>query len=275
MMAKRFRFDLLLGLALVSGVSLLALISIVWTPYDHTVISVADRFKPPSSEHWLGTDNLGRDVMTLIMIGARNSMIIALFAVGLGAAIGIALGVAASAIGGLFEDVIMRLADFFFAFPALLFAIMLAAAFGPSLTNAVIAIAFVNIPTFIRVSRATANQIFHQQYVLAARAAGRGRLQIVRNHVLPNILAILIVQATIDLAVAILAEAALSYLGLGVQPPHPSWGRMLAEAQTLLYLAPQLAIIPGVCIFLTVLGFNVLGDSLRDLTDPRMKRGGG
>lgn len=267
------RIDLWLGLALVSLVSLLALVSVVWTPYDHTVISVANRFQPPSAAHWLGTDNLGRDVLTLIMLGARNSMIIALFAVGLGAAIGIALGVAASAIGGWFEEVIMRLADFFFAFPALLFAIMLAAAFGPSLTNAVIAIAFVNIPTFIRVSRATAAQVFHQSYVMAARAAGRSRPQIIRDHILPNILAILIVQATIDLAVAILAEAALSYLGLGVQPPQPSWGRMLAEAQTLLYMAPQLAIIPGLCIFATVLGFNILGDSLRDLTDPRLKRG--
>jgi peptide/nickel transport system permease protein len=166
----------------------------------------------------------------------------------------------------------MRLADLGFAFPALLFAIMLAAVFGPSLTNAVLAISFINIPIFARVTRASANQIWTRDYVAAARAAGRGRFAISRDHILPNIAAAIIVQATIEFAVAILAEAALSYLGLGAQPPASSWGRMLSEAQTLMYLAPQLAIYPGLCIVVAVLGFGLLGDGLRDITDPRLAR---
>lgn len=166
----------------------------------------------------------------------------------------------------------MRLSDLGFAFPALLFAIMLAAVFGPSLPNVVIAIAFINIPTFARVSRAAANQVWRRDYVWAARAAGMGRFAISRDHILPNIAAPVIVQMTIEFAVAILVEAALSYLGLGAQPPNPSWGRMLSEAQTLMYLAPQLAIWPGLCIVTAVLGFSLLGDGLRDITDPRLTR---
>ncbi|MGD9863493.1 MAG: ABC transporter permease, partial [Pseudodonghicola sp.] len=157
--------------------------------------------------------------------------------------------------------------------PAMLFAIMLAAAFGPSLSNAILAIAFINVPIFARVARGSANQIWTRNYVLAGRAAGVGRLGLTRDHVLPNILAVLIVQATVEFAVAILAEAALSYLGLGAQPPTPSWGRMLNEAQTLIYLAPQLAIYPGLCIIAAVLGFGLLGDGLRDISDPRLTRG--
>jgi peptide/nickel transport system permease protein len=170
------------------------------------------------------------------------------------------------------EDIVMRFADISFAFPALLFAIMLAAVFGPSLSVAIVAIAFINIPVFARVARASANQIWTREYALAARAAGMGRFAITRDHILPNIAAPIIVQATIEFAIAILAEAALSYLGLGAQPPSPSWGRMLSEAQTLMYLAPQLAIYPGLCIVVAVLGFSLLGDGLRDVTDPRLAR---
>jgi len=199
-------------------------------------------------------------------------MIVALVAVLLGGSIGTLLGLLASAIGGWVEDLVMRVADIGFAFPALLFAIMLAAVFGPSLTNAVFAIAFINIPVFARISRASGNQIWTRDFVLASRAAGVGRVVITFNHILPNILAPIIVQATIEFAVAILAEAALSYLGLGAQPPAPSWGRMLSEAQTLMYLAPQLAIYPGICIMIAVLGFGLLGDGLRDITDPRLAK---
>ena len=267
---KRLPVTLVLGAVLVTIIALAALLSLVWTPYDHTDIIVANKFAPMSGAHWLGTDQFGRDEVSLLMVGARNSMAIALISVGLGGTLGTLLGLIASAIGGIVEDVIMRLADFSLAFPALLLAIMFAAAFGPSLTIAVVAIAFINIPIFARVARANANQIWRREYVLAARAGGRSTLSITIDHILPNIAAALIVQATIEFAVAILAEAALSYLGLGVQPPSPSWGRMLADAQTLLFLAPHLAIFPGLCIVAAVLGFNLVGDGLRDISDPRL-----
>ncbi|MEE3098400.1 MAG: ABC transporter permease, partial [Pseudomonadota bacterium] len=245
---------------------------LVWTPHDPTLISVTARFQPPSAEHWLGTDQLGRDVASMLMVGARHSVAVALLAVGIGGTIGTALGLAASAVGGWVEEAVMRLADIGFAFPALLFAIMLSAVFGPSLTNAVAAIAFINAPIFARVARGSAALIWRLDYAMAARAAGRSRAAIALSHVLPNISAVLLVQATIEFAVAILAEAALSYLGLGVQPPTPSWGRMLSEAQTLLFLQPMLAIWPGLCIVAAVIGFNMLGDGLRDATDPRLAR---
>ena len=269
---KRLPANFLLGAVLVSFVVGVAALSLIWTPHDPQTMSISTKFAPPSIEHWLGTDQLGRDVVAQLMAAARNSMTVALVAVLLGGSIGVALGLLASALGGWVEDAVMRLADLGFAFPALLFAIMLAAVFGPSLTNAVLAISFINIPIFARVTRASANQIWTRDYVAAARAAGRGRFVISRDHILPNIAAAIIVQATIEFAVAILAEAALSYLGLGAQPPASSWGRMLSEAQTLMYLAPQLAIYPGLCIVVAVLGFGLLGDGLRDITDPRLVR---
>jgi peptide/nickel transport system permease protein len=272
MTGRRLPVNLVLGAVLVAAVTFAALVSLVWTPYPHAAIAVANKFQGPSPEHWLGTDQLGRDVVSQLMAGARNSVAIAFIAVLLGGSLGTALGLLASAIGGLIEDVVMRLADFSFAFPALLFAIMLAAVFGPSLTNAVVAIAFINVPIFARVSRAAANQVWTREFILAAQTAGRGGFGITVDHIVPNIAAPVIVQATIEFAIAILAEAALSYLGLGVQPPAASWGRMLSEAQTLLYLAPQLAIYPGLCIVVAVLGFNLLGDGLRDVTDPRLSR---
>ena len=264
--------NFLLGAVLVSLVVGVAALSLIWTAQDLQTMSISTKYAPHPAEHWLGTDQLGRDVVAQLMAAARNSMTVALVAVLLGGSIGVALGLLASALGGWVEDAVMRLADLGFAFPALLFAIMLAAVFGPSLTNAVLAISFINIPIFARVTRASANQIWTRDYVAAARAAGRGRFAISRDHILPNIAAAIIVQATIEFAVAILAEAALSYLGLGAQPPASNWGRMLSEAQTLMYLAPQLAIYPGLCIVVAVLGFGLLGDGLRDITDPRLAR---
>lgn len=266
------RAGLMLGGVLVALVFLAAGVSLVWTPHDPTVIVVTARFQPPSAEHWLGTDQLGRDVASMLMVGARHSVTVALLAVGIGGSIGTALGLAASAIGGWVEEAVMRIADIGFAFPALLFAIMLSAIYGPSLSNAVAAIAFINAPIFARVARGSSALIWRLDYAMAARAAGRSRAAIALAHVLPNISAVLLVQATIEFAVAILAEAALSYLGLGVQPPTPSWGRMLSEAQTLLFLEPMLAIWPGLCIVVAVIGFNMLGDGLRDATDPRLAR---
>lgn len=271
-MSRRLPTNFILGAVLVALVVGTAALSVVWTPHDPTLLNIRGKFGDPSSTYWLGTDQLGRDVVSQLMAGARNSMAVALIAVLIGGSIGVSLGLLASAIGGWVEDIVMRLADLGFAFPALLFAIMLAAVFGPSLSNAVMAIAFINIPIFARVARASANQVWTRDYVSAARAAGMSRFAISRDHILPNILAAVIVQATIEFAVAILAEAALSYLGLGAQPPASSWGRLLSEAQTLLYFAPQLALYPGLCIVTAVLGFGLLGDGLRDITDPRLVR---
>ncbi|KPP82458.1 MAG: peptide/nickel transport system permease protein [Rhodobacteraceae bacterium HLUCCO07] len=272
MSERRLSPNLVIGAALVTLVCGVALLSVVWTPHPYAVINVSQKFAPASAEHWLGTDQLGRDLVSQLMVGAANSMMVALLAVGVGCVLGTAFGLLAAARGGWTEEAIMRVSDLGFAFPALLFAIMLAAAYGPSLSVVVVAIAFINIPIFARVARAAAKQVWHREYVYVARAAGMGRFAISRDHILPNIAAPVIVQATIEFAVAILTEAALSYLGLGAQPPAPSWGRMLSEAQTLMSLAPQLAIWPGLCIFIAVLGFGLLGDGLRDMTDPRLIR---
>ncbi|MBQ0132368.1 MAG: ABC transporter permease [Comamonas sp.] len=249
-----------------------ALLSLLWTPWSPYAMNMEARLLEPSAQFWMGTDAYGRDVLSQIMVGARNSIAVGVIAVGIGLSIGVALGLLASALRGWVEEVIMRLSDFTFAFPAILLAIMMTAVFGPSMVNAIIAIGIFNIPTFARITRASANAIWGREYILAAKACGKNRLSITMQHVLPNILGVLMVQATIQFAMAILAEAALSYLGLGTQPPQPSWGRMLSDAQTLMFQAPLLAVFPGVAIALSVLGLNLLGDGLRDLMDPRLQR---
>ncbi|MFC3674737.1 ABC transporter permease [Ferrovibrio xuzhouensis] len=255
--------------ALVIG---MALLSLVWTPYVATQPDVRQRLAAPSAVHWLGTDALGRDIVSQLLAGAQNSLLVAVLAVGIGLALGGLLGFLAAARRGWTEELVMRCADFTFAFPAVLSAIMLAAVFGPGTLNSVIAIGIFNIPVFARVVRASANAVWTRDYVLAARAAGKGSFRITLEHVLPNILSAIVVQATIQFALAILAEAALSYLGLGTQPPTPSWGRMLNEAQSYVFRAPLLAVWPGCAIAIAVLGLNLLGDGLRDLTDPRLAR---
>lgn len=251
---------------------LAALLSLVWTPHSPYDVDMAAKLLPPGPRHWLGTDPYGRDVLSLLLVGARASIVVGVIAVGIGLVIGTALGLLASAKRGWTEEIIMRLADFGFAFPAILSAIMLTAVFGPGMVNAIIAIGIYNIPTFARITRASANATWAREFVLAARACGKGAFSITVEHVLPNIASVLIVQATIRFAIAILAEAALSYLGLGTQPPQPSWGRMLSEAQTLMFQSPLLAVFPGVAIALAVMGLNLLGDGLRDLFDPRLAR---
>jgi len=251
---------------------LAALLSFVWTPWSPYEMDLANKLAAPSGTHWLGTDAFGRDVASLLLVGARNSILVGVIAVGIGLTIGTALGLLAAAKRGWVEELIMRLADFTFAFPAILSAIMMTAVFGAGIVNSIIAIGIFNIPTFARVTRASANAVWSREYIMAARACGKGGWRITIEHVLPNILSVLIVQATIQFAIAILAEAALSYLGLGTQPPQPSWGRMLSEAQTLMFQAPLLAVWPGVAIALAVLGLNLLGDGLRDLLDPRLSR---
>jgi peptide/nickel transport system permease protein len=249
-----------------------ALLSLIWTPWSAYDIDVAAKLRPPSSSHWLGTDVLGRDIVSLLLVGARATILVGIIAVGIGLTCGVCLGLIAAAQRGWTEELIMRLSDFTFAFPAVLSAIMLAAVVGPGMVTSITAIGIFQIPVFVRVTRGSASAIWAREFILAARASGKGRFRITVEHVLPNIMSILIVQATIQFALAILAEAALSYLGLGTQPPQPSWGRMLNDAQTLLFQSPSLAVYPGAAIALAVLGLNLLGDGLRDLLDPRLAR---
>lgn len=262
----------MIGLAITLVIVGMALLSYVWTPYDVTQLPVSNRLKPPSAAHWFGTDHFGRDVFSMIMVGARNSIAVALVAVGIGMLIGVPLGCWAAARGGWLDETVMRFNDLVFAFPALLSAIMITAIFGPGAVNAIIAIGIFNIPVFARVARAGALSIWPREFILAARAAGKGQAQITLEHILPNIASLLLVQATIQFALAILAEAGLAYLGLGAQPPMPSWGRMLFEAQTRMAQAPYLAIIPGMAIVSTVLALNLLGDGLSDVLDPKLRR---
>ncbi|HEX6704423.1 MAG TPA: ABC transporter permease [Albitalea sp.] len=261
-----------IGSVLVGLLVLTALLSLVWTPHPAAEIDVPSKLQGPSASHWLGTDSLGRDIVSQLIVGSQNSIAVGLIAVGIGMGIGTALGLLAAARRGWVEELVMRAADFTFAFPALVTAIMLTAIYGGGLVNSILAIGIFNIPVFARISRAAAAGIWTRDYVTAARACGKGSWQITFAHVLPNIASALIVQATIQFANAILAEAALSFLGLGTQPPQPSWGRMLNEAQSLLFQAPQLAAWPGLAIMLSVLGLNLMGDGLRDLMDPRLAR---
>jgi peptide/nickel transport system permease protein len=256
-------------MALVIGA---ALLSLVWTPHDPEAMRIMARLKPPSAEHWLGTDQFGRDIVSMVLVGARNALLVGLVAVGIGLVFGVALGMLAALYRGRFiDEAVMRALDFVFAFPAVLTAILILTWFGPGLVNAVIAIGIFNIPVFARQARAATLQVVAQDYIRAARLAGLSRPAVMIRHILPNITGLMIVQGSTQFAFAILAEASLSYLGIGTQPPNPSWGRMLNDAQTYLATAPHLAIVPGLAIAITVLAFNLLGDGLRDLLDPRMK----
>ncbi|GJL95424.1 MAG: peptide ABC transporter permease [Hyphococcus sp.] len=265
--------SLALGIALTSLFIMAALLSFVWTPYDVTALDVSTRLTAPSTTHWFGANHLGRDVLSMTMVGARISIAVAFIAVGLGGAIGVPLGLLAAAKGGLIDDIVMRFGDLVFAFPALILAILITAVFGPSATNAIIAIGIFNIPVFARLTRSAALPIWHKPFVQAAQCAGKNLTQISAQHIFPNIRHVLIVQGTVQFALAILAEAGLSYVGLGAQPPIPSWGRMLAESQTMISTAPWLVLFPGVAIFVFVLGLNLLGDGLRHHYDPRRQRG--
>ncbi len=260
------------GTVLSALLAFMALLSLVWTPYPPAEIDIPAKLQPPSLSHWLGTDSLGRDIASQILVGSQNSIVVGVIAVGIGLVAGVFLGCLAAARKGWVEELVMRASDFAFAFPALLTAIMLTAIYGPGLVMSIVAIGIFNVPVFARITRASANAVWAREFVLAARAAGKGPLRITLDHVLPNIASVLVVQATISFATAILAEAALSYLGLGTQPPQPSWGRMLNEAQTLVFQAPMLAVYPGVAIVLSVLGLNLMGDGLRDLLDPKLAR---
>jgi len=264
--------NLWIGGAVTLVLVLTALISLVWTPYPVAGIDIPGKLATPSWTHPFGTDHFGRDVFSMIMVGARNSIVVAFVAVGIGAGLGIPLGLLAAARRGWVDETVMRFNDFAFAFPALLSAVMITAIAGPGAVNAIIAIGIFNVPVFARLARGASMSLWKREYVLAARVAAKGDVAIAIEHILPNIAGVLIVQATIQFALGILAEAGLSYLGLGAQPPQPSWGKMLNDAQTYIYLAPRLAIFPGMAITLAVLGLNLLGDGLRDLLDPRLRR---
>jgi peptide/nickel transport system permease protein len=267
----RHHAGFLIGGSLVLLVALTAALSVVWTPHPYDDLRMALKLKPPDSTWPLGTDHRGRDVLSRIMVGAQTSITVGLIAVSIGMTLGVCLGAWAAARRGWLDEIVSRFNDLVFAFPAVLMAILITSVFGASATNAILAIGIFNIPVFARVTRGAALVMWGRDFVRAASALGLGPLTITVRHVLPNIASILLVQATIQFATAILAEAGLSYLGLGAQPPVPSWGRMLYDAQTYLYDAPGLAIYPGLAIAVTVLGLNMLGDGLRDLLDPRLR----
>ncbi len=270
---RAFNAGLALGIALSALAVGAALLSLVWTPHDPASIVVAERLRAPLSPgHVLGTDHLGRDILSMIMAGARTSIGVALVAVSIGMAVGVPLGLAAAARrGGWTDEIVMRANDLVFAFPALVIAILITAVFGASAVNAIIAIGIFNIPVFARLTRGGALALWQRDFVLAARVAGKSPWRISAEHILPNLASLLIVQGTIQFSLGILAEAALSYVGLGAQPPLPSWGRMLADAQTMVGFAPHLALGPGLAIVFTVLGLNLVGDGLRDALDPRLR----
>jgi len=251
---------------------IMATVSYFWQPFDVTELNISNRLKPISLTHPLGTDHFGRDMLSMIMVGARTSIAVAFVAVGIGVLFGVPLGLFAATWSGSFiDDAVMRFNDLVFAFPSLVIAILITAIAGPSAFNAIIAIGVFNIPVFARVSRGAALSLWQREFILSARVSGKTGLRISIEHILPNLMHILIVQATIQFSLGILAEAGLSYVGLGAQPPTPSWGRMLADAQTMVSLTPRLAIVPGVAIIITVLGLNLLGDGLRDAFDPKLR----
>ncbi len=259
-----------IGATLSAAFGLAAAVSLVWTPHDIARLSIPDRMQGASAAHPMGTDHLGRDLLSMVMAGARTSIAVAFLAVAIGACAGVPLGLWAAARGGWLDEAVMRANDLVFAFPSLVIAILITAVAGPGAVNAILAIGIFNVPVFARVARGGALPLWSLDFVSAARVAGKGRLRISAEHILPNLANLLIVQGTIQFSLGILAEAGLSYVGLGAQPPLASWGRMLADAQTLVAIAPHLALVPGLAIVLTVLGLNLMGDGLRDMLDPRL-----
>lgn len=248
-----------------------AILSLVWTPSVPTKMNIAQKLKAPFEYGLLGTDHFGRDILSMIMVGAWNSLSIAIIAVGIGACIGVLLGLAIAAIRGWTETLLLRFCDVLFSVPPLLSAMTLAAILGSGRKTAIIAIATFMVPVFARMALGAARQIWARDFVLAAIALGRGKLAISLVHILPNISGVIIVQLAIQLGMAVLTEAGLSFLGLGIAPPAPTWGRMLSESQTYLTVAPWMAIVPGLAIVLFVSGLNFFADGLRDLLDPRNK----
>jgi len=260
-----------LGFAVSALLVLTAALSLVYTPQDPLQMSITSRLQGPSAANWLGTDQFGRDLLSRIMTGAVTSISVGVIAVGIGMGIGVLLGMLSGYFGGWLDEAFMRLIDAVQGFPAILSALLFGAVFKPGIAISMVAIGIAFIPVFARLARGSFLELRDREFVLAARALGAGDAALILRHIFPNTLSPLIVQATISFPVAILAEAALSYLGLGTQPPHPSWGLMLKDAQNFLGLSPWYAVFPGTAIALTVLGLNLLGDGLRDILDPRTR----
>ncbi|GAA1856574.1 ABC transporter permease [Paeniglutamicibacter psychrophenolicus] len=264
---------LLVGAAIVALIAATALLSFIYTPFDPLQVNAPARLQGPGPQHWLGTDNLGRDLLSRILVGARITLLVGVVSVGIAVLIGTPVGIWAGMKRGAVEEITMRGADILLAFPALLLAIMFAAVYGASTVSAMAAIGLASVPGFARVARAGTLQVMNAEYVLAARAAAQRPVRIAVRHVLPNITGMLLIQCSVTFALAVLAEAALSFLGLGTPPPVPSWGRMLQESQQYWGTFPAMAIWPGLAIALAVMGFNLLGDGLRDWLDPKLGRG--
>lgn len=269
---RRYNLPLLIGGALVSLVAATALLAPVLAPHDPTEVDPPNRLLPGGPKHPLGTDRLGRDVLSRIFYGGRVAVVVGVVAVSIGAGAGTSIGLVSGYRAGRVDAVLMRMMDGLMAFPSLLLAILVVAALGPGHVQTMIAIGVVLIPVFARLSRAQTLAVRGQEYVMAARAMGAKDVSIVTSHILPNIAGPLLIQATVAFSGAVLAEAALSYLGLGTQPPTPSWGGMLLEARDVLFVRPWMAVWPGVAIASTVLGWNLMGDGLRDLLDPRLRQ---
>ncbi|HVM21483.1 MAG TPA: ABC transporter permease [Egibacteraceae bacterium] len=261
----------LFGLVVLGLLVVAALFGQRLTPHPPNAVNVMERLQPPSATYWFGTDELGRDVFSRVLVAARVSLQVGFIAVGISLSAGVLLGLLAGFYGRWIDDAIMRMTDMLFAFPAILLAIAILAVLGPGIANAMIAIGIVYTPIFARITRGSVLSVREQVFVRAARSIGASDFRLLRVHILPNVLAPIIVQASISLAFAILSEAALSFLGLGVQPPAPSWGRMLAEGRGFINTAWWMGFFPGLAIFVTVLSFNLLGDALRDALDPRQR----
>lgn len=261
----------LVCLVILGLVAMAALFGGALAPYDTGKTDIPGRLEAPSGEHWFGTDELGRDIFSRVLAAAAVSLRVGLVAVGIALLAGVPIGLVAGYYGRFVDDALMRLTDMLFAFPAVLLAIAIVAALGPGVTNAMIAIGIVYTPIFARVTRAGVLAVREEVFVRAARSVGAGDLRIMLSHVLPNVAGPIIVQTSLSLAFAILAEAALSFLGLGVQPPAPSWGRMLFDGRDFIEQAWWMGFFPGAAIFVTVLSFNIVGDALRDALDPAQR----
>ena len=267
----------LLNRLAVVGLIILALLVIaaafgpMFAPYEINDINISERLQGPTTAHWFGTDDLGRDVFSRVIIGARVSLMVGFIAVGIALLVGVPIGLLSGFYGGATDSWLMRFMDILFALPAILLAIAILAVLGPGIVNAMIAIGIVYTPIFARITRGSVLTIKESVFVAAARSLGATDTRILRTHILPNVVAPITVQTSLSLAFAILAEAALSFLGLGVQPPDPAWGRMLAEGRGFFEQAPWMAIFPGLAIVITVMAFNFVGDGLRDALDPQQR----